>query len=261
MSALREVAPDVLVATHAYCTTTTTVLLGPGSECLVVDPAVLPGEIDAVAAELDEHGVRVGLGFSTHPHWDHLLWRSSLGHARRLATRAATDAVRAHLPSIRAEARTSVPEVDTTALGDVEALPRGARTLPAPWRHVQVLEHRAHAPGHAALLVPDRRTLMAGDMLSDVEVPLLDLTADDPVGDYHAALDLLAAAAADVDVVVPGHGGVGDGRALRRRIDHDRRYLQELLGSQPSADPRLERGPDWLRAEHAAAVRWVRDHR
>src|SRR3546814_7155362 len=44
----------------------------------------------------------------------------------------------------------------------------------------------------AALLVPDAGVLIAGDMLSDVEVPLPDLAAEDPLGDYERALDLFA---------------------------------------------------------------------
>ena len=39
----------------------------------------------------------------------------------------------------------------------------------------EILEHQAHALGHAAVLLADRGVLLAGDMLSDVLIPLLDL--------------------------------------------------------------------------------------
>jgi hypothetical protein len=41
----------------------------------------------------------------------------------------------------------------------------------------EIVEHQAHAIGHAAVLLADRGLLLAGDMLSDVLIPLLDLAA------------------------------------------------------------------------------------
>jgi hypothetical protein len=43
------------------------------------------------------------------------------------------------------------------------------------------------------VFIPRAGVLLAGDMLSDIEVPLLDLLAADPIGDYRAGLDLLTA--------------------------------------------------------------------
>jgi len=39
----------------------------------------------------------------------------------------------------------------------------------------EIIEHQAHAVGHAALLLADRGVLLAGDMLSDILIPLFDL--------------------------------------------------------------------------------------
>jgi hydroxyacylglutathione hydrolase len=88
-------------------------------------------------------------------------------------------------------------------------------------------------------------------MLSDIEIPLLDLDADDPFGDYRAGLDALAGAA-DVRLLVPGHGHVGDRAEFRRRIDADRRYLDTTEAGGDVADPRLAEA--WLQAEHARHV-------
>jgi glyoxylase-like metal-dependent hydrolase (beta-lactamase superfamily II) len=38
----------------------------------------------------------------------------------------------------------------------------------------EIIEHQAHAVGHAAVLLADRGVLLAGDMLSDVLIPLFD---------------------------------------------------------------------------------------
>ncbi len=115
--------------------------------------------------------------------------------------------------------------------------------------------HDGHAPGHGAVFLPATGTLVAGDMCSDVEIPLLDLAASDPLGDYLAGLDLLAALTG-VRQVIPGHGHPGDAAELRRRIDADRSYLDALERGAPPVDPRLAQ--DWLRAEHDAQLRRVR---
>ena len=55
----------------------------------------------------------------------------------------------------------------------------------------EIIEHEAHAIGHAAVLLADRGVLLAGDMLSDVLIPLLDPRRPDQVGAYETALDRL----------------------------------------------------------------------
>jgi glyoxylase-like metal-dependent hydrolase (beta-lactamase superfamily II) len=56
---------------------------------------------------------------------------------------------------------------------DVDRLgiPLPADEVPVPG---EIIEHQAHAPGHAAILLADRGILITGDMLSDVLTPLLD---------------------------------------------------------------------------------------
>lgn len=96
--------------------------------------------------------------------------------------------------------------------------------------------------------------LIAGDLLSDVLIPLLDLNdTADPIEDHLAALRLIEGVAGDVDVLVPGHGSVGGADQVRARIDQDRAYLLALRDADVLSDPRL--GPsatfsDWLPGVH-----------
>ena len=107
-------------------------------------------------------------------------------------------------------------------------------------------------------MLPQARVLLAGDMLSDLEIPLLDVEAADPVADYRAGLAALEAAARAyrVRVIMPGHGHVGDAAELSRRFEADRAYLDDLEAGRPSRDPRL--GTPWLAAEHARHVARLR---
>jgi glyoxylase-like metal-dependent hydrolase (beta-lactamase superfamily II) len=121
------------------------------------------------------------------------------------------------------------------------------------WRgpRAVVLAHDAHAPGHGAVFLPDTGVLVAGDMCSDIEMPLLDTDAadGDPFGGYRHGLGVLAAAAG-VRVVVPGHGHPGDAAEFRRRVTADFAYLDAVEGGRDAADERLAAAPRWLLAEH-----------
>jgi hydroxyacylglutathione hydrolase len=230
-----EVAPGVWVATAEIWTTTSTVVVGRDGDALVVDPAVTVAEVEALAATIRSRGWHTGAGFATHPHWDHVLWARSLGDGPRWATARAADATWRRRAAILASTEGAAPGHDPALVGAVSALPRGARRLPWPAatsdRPVAVVEHDAHAPGHAALVVRTSHgsALVAGDMLSDVEVPLVDTDARDPVRTYRGALDALELAARDVDVLVPGHGTPAVGRAaVSERFAADRAYLDAL---------------------------------
>ena len=86
MRSLTEIAPGVLVATSSYAMTTTTVVVGSSGGCLVIDPAVTVPELAGLAGQLAGTGLRPVAGWSTHPHWDHVLWSRALGGAVRYAT-------------------------------------------------------------------------------------------------------------------------------------------------------------------------------
>jgi hydroxyacylglutathione hydrolase len=253
---LVEVARGVHVATSQVYTTTSTVIVGDDGACLVVDPAVTAREVDGLADAIGARGWTPVAVWSTHAHWDHVLDGPGLTGLPRWSDGArATDAetLAAERDADPQLARTGEPRAPIAAL--VSPYPRRATGV-LDWAGplVHVLTHAAHARPHTALVLPTRGVLVAGDMLSDVEIPLLDLSADDPVGDYLAALDLLSSA--DASVVVPGHGHVGGADELRRRLAADRAYLARLASGADSHDERL--ADPWVAAAHAAQRAAVR---
>ena len=241
-----ELAPGVFVATAEQYTTTTTVVVGADGGCLLIDPAVTVSDLAALAHWLSERGLRPVAGWSTHPHWDHLLWSAAFGAVLRYATPRAAAVVAGELPGLVSGVRESAPGHDLTLFARVEALPDREIDWAGP--RAVVYPHDAHAPGHGAVLLPDAGVLIAGDMLSDIEIPLLDLDAADPFDGYRRGLELLASVPG-VHWVVPGHGHVGDRAEFRRRVDADRGYLDATETGADVADPRLSQ--EWLRTEHA----------
>ena len=140
------------------------------------------------------------------------------------------------------------PEIaDETPLdlsGLITGLPPENAQIPWDGPEVRIIEHPAHAQGHAALLIEERGVLAAGDMLSDVFIPMLDDFdgTNDPIEDYLVGLRLLEGVADDVDVLIPGHGSVGGADQVRARIDQDRAYVQALRDGHDPDDPRIGLG-------------------
>lgn len=268
---LRQIAEGVLTRQSEFCQSNAVVVLGP-SGALLIDPGVLDAEMAELADDLSELGQPVVAGFATHPHWDHLLWHARFGAAPRYGTARCADASHAELSDPQWRARTAegipsdiVERVPLDLLGLVAGLPAGVTRIPWDGPAVRIIEHRAHAPGHAALLVEDRGVLIAGDMLSDVLIPMLDLSGTPaPVESHLAALRLLDGVAGDVDVVVPGHGSVGGAGQARARIDLDRAYLHSLEDAGSPADERMGPGTfgeGWLPAVHEWQVEQLAQRR
>jgi glyoxylase-like metal-dependent hydrolase (beta-lactamase superfamily II) len=256
---LRQVAEGVLIHQSEFCQTNTVVVQGRAG-VLLVDPGVRGDEMACLANDLSDLALPVVAGFSTHPHWDHLLWHASLGAAPRYGTARCAATVRDRLSDARAKARLAelippdiIEQVPLGMLGLITGLPAETEQIPWDGPRVRIFEHQAHAPGHAALLIEERGVVVAGDLLSDVLIPLFDLNdTADPIEDYLAALGLLEGLTGDVDAVVPGHGSVGGADQVHARIDQDRAYVHALRDAQVVSDPRV--GPsatyDWLPGVH-----------
>ncbi|MFC8102181.1 MBL fold metallo-hydrolase [Streptomyces sp. NPDC057363] len=215
---------------------------------LLIDSGLTEAEMTCLADDLRELGQSVVAGFTTHPDWDHVLWHPEYGDAPRYGTArcaARMREVRADLDWKAHVAEGLPPEIaEETPLdlyGLITGLPAGAAQIRWNGPRAQIIEHPAHAPGHAALLIAERGVLVAGDMLSDVLVPNFDELNDtnDPLGEYLAGLRLLEDVAGDVDVMVPGHGSVCGAAQTGARIEQDRAYVLAVRAGRVPSDPRV----------------------
>lgn len=260
-----RVADGVLVHLSELLQNNAVVVEGRGG-VLVVDPGLTGAELTCLADHLRAAGRPVVAGFATHPDWDHVLWHPGLGDPPRYGTADCAAQLGELLarPDWAAEVAEGLPpeiadEVPLELFGRLTGLPTGTAQLPWDGPRVRVLEHPAHARGHAALLVEDSGVLVAGDMLSDVLVPMLDIEGSrgDPVEDYLTGLRRLEEVADDVEVVVPGHGSVGGPGQVRARIDRDRAYVHALRDGTNPDDPRIGSpapGWEWVADLHAGQV-------
>ena len=233
MSAWTVLAAGVRVRT-SRCYEMNSLLLTREDHALLVDPGVLPSELDDIAAavqadvpQLD----RVSLAF-THPHWDHVLglpWfpgATTFAHAgfademEREAATLTADAVKwlakqgEKLPH---EFRPFTPTMSAHGTTAVQLGPFPLVTYDTP----------GHSSTHLTLWFPDSGVLAAGDLLSDIEIPMLDA----PPWVYRNSLTSLhwLFEQEDVRLLVPGHGPVAHGRTTGyRRLLRDLDYLLHL---------------------------------
>ena len=223
------------VTTSRRFSTTSTALLDGFGGALVVDPAWDPDELAGVPAFLAVRDVGCIAGLATHEHYDHVLWHPDLGEVPRWASaRTVADlAVRREL-LLAPLAEYLTPDLIDIA-GRLDVMTGDF----VPWRGpaARLIRHDAHAPGHLAVLVEESGVLLAGDMLSDVELPMP--ADEDPTLDtYLSGLEKLGEAVDASSLAIPGHGTPT--RKPRERLDADLRYLDALLSGRDSDDPRID---------------------
>jgi glyoxylase-like metal-dependent hydrolase (beta-lactamase superfamily II) len=248
---LSEVAPGVWVAHSRRYDTTSTVILDGSGGALVIDPAWDADELAAIPADLAALGVRCVAGLSTHLHHDHVLWHPDLGQVPRWSTPGTVQATLTNRAEVVAPLVGDIPDDLVDLAARLTPIRGGSLDWSGPTALVHV--HDAHAPHHLALELPDRGLLVAGDMLSDIELPMPD-DRDADLVTYRSGLESLGEAVRRSRLLIPGHGAVTESPGAR--FDADRRYLDQLLSRADSDDPRI--GLEGMAELHEANVRRAR---
>jgi glyoxylase-like metal-dependent hydrolase (beta-lactamase superfamily II) len=207
------------------------VLLDP-EHTVLIDPGILPSEIDDIAEAVAEVSPDAITLVFTHPHWDHVLGRGWWQEAETLAHDGFAATLQRDLAHVRAEAERVAAEAGQRWPHPFTAFtPRHAvsglhfRRL-GPWRLV-LRDAFGHCGSQLDVHLPEQRILIAADMLSDIEIPGLDAPPDV----YRAALDQLLPVAhgGAIETLVPGHGAIAHGpAAVMARFQADLDYLDAI---------------------------------
>jgi glyoxylase-like metal-dependent hydrolase (beta-lactamase superfamily II) len=198
-------------------------------EAALVDPAMRPAEIDAIAQQAASLGVAPRWLVITHSHWDHVLGPERLpgipvvAHARYAEVAARGAAVIAHEVS-RWEVAAGLPARPAPfAPPPADVLAESGHTLEVGALRLELIPVPGHAADQVAVYEPESACLWAADILSDVEIPFVSHR----LAEYELTLERLAAL--DVRALVPGHGQpTAHPAEIRQRLAHDRAYLAEL---------------------------------
>jgi glyoxylase-like metal-dependent hydrolase (beta-lactamase superfamily II) len=236
---VRAVAPhpDVIVVTSALLHANCVIVRGGGerAETFVIDSPVLPEELDALPAVIEQAGFPVPSGLlATHADWDHMLGRLAYP-TLALGCAASTTA---RLRSSPGEAQRELRAFDEELLIERERpLTLGSpQELPVPGR-CEIGEHTlelhptgGHTVDGMAVLAAWTDVLAVGDYLSTLELP--SLADGGSLEAYLATLERLATLVSRVEYVVPGHGPLLDRERAQELLAEDRRYLLSLRSSR-----------------------------
>ena len=249
---------DVLAVTSQVWRTGA-VALRAGEEGFLVDSPVLPAELDALPALLQQAGFPVSGLLATHADWDHLLGRAafpdaSLGVAETTAARLRAEPGDAQRRLREFDEQWYVERPAPLTLGDVQALPVPGH-LELGGREIELHPADGHTADGLAVWAPWAGVLCPGDYLSPVEIPML--SPGGSLDAYLATLRRLRPLVEAAETVVPGHGGPIDRDTALRVLDEDEAYLGGL--GEQGADaplPESRRGAEQRRihAENTQAV-------
>jgi glyoxylase-like metal-dependent hydrolase (beta-lactamase superfamily II) len=252
------VSEDVLVITSQVWRTGA-VALRAGDEGFLVDSPVLPAELEALPALLEQAGFPVSGLLATHVDWDHVLGRlafpgASLGMAETSAARLRAEPGDAQRKLREFDDEWYVERPAPLTLGDVQALP-----VPG---HLELGGHELElhpADGHTAegmaVWAPWAGLLCPGDYLSPVEIPML--SPGGSLDAYLSTLRRLRPLVEAAETVVPGHGGPIDRDTALRVLEEDEGYVNALRERGEAAElPASRRGGEQRRihAENAQTV-------
>ena len=209
----------------------------------MIDSPVLPDELDALAALVEQAGFPLPSGLlATHGDWDHVLGRLAFPGIALGCSESTAERLRASPGEAQRELRAFdkdllIERPRPLALGSVQALPVPGRCSLGD-RELELHPADGHTPDGMAIVIPWARVLVAGDYLSTVELPMLNDGGDPEV--YLATLERLRAVIGGVEHVVPGHGPVLDSAAALAALEEDVAYLQALR--ERGADVELPAG-------------------
>src|SRR3954454_13285221 len=88
---LKQVADGVWVRQSEWVSSNAVVVRGDDG-LILVDPGIDGSDLNQLADDVDRLGVPVGGRVATHPHREHLLWRSPVGDVARYAPPAGAQA-------------------------------------------------------------------------------------------------------------------------------------------------------------------------
>jgi glyoxylase-like metal-dependent hydrolase (beta-lactamase superfamily II) len=216
-------------------------------ETFVVDSPVLPDELDALPALLEQAQFPAPSGLlATHGDWDHLLGPLAFGGVALGCAQSTAERMRATPGAAQRELRAFdeqylIERPRPLALGAVQALPVPGRCGLGE-RELELHPAEGHTADGMALWVPWARVLVAGDYLSSVEIPTLvepsaaPYRTGNPLEAYLATLERLRPLAEGAEHVVPGHGPLLDPIRALAVLEEDLAYLHALAERGAEAD-------------------------
>jgi glyoxylase-like metal-dependent hydrolase (beta-lactamase superfamily II) len=230
---------DAIVVTSSLWQTNA-VALRSGEEAVLIDSPYFPDELEMLPALLGQAGFEPSGLLATHADYDHLLGRlafpgMALGVGGMTAERLRSDPGAAQRALRDADAKHYVSRSAPLSLGQVQELPVPGK-IELGEEELEAHPAEGHTSDGVAYVARFASLMVAGDYLSDVEIPMI--SPGGALDDYRATLARLAPLVEAVETVVPGHGAPHDRDTALRILDEDLAYLDALARGDGAALPK-----------------------
>ncbi len=227
-----------------YRTTTSLIKLHDG--LLLVDPNWLPGEIAFIKNYMKDNypNLKLHLLF-THSDYDHIIGYSafkesiSYGSLAFASLRKKDESLQSIINFyttyyIESEYPIEYPNLNTIITQNGQVLNIGGLSV-----------HFFLAPGHTDdglfAIIPELGIWIAGDYLSNIEIPMVDGSFSDYMETLEKMTDIYSRFPT-VNILVPGHGDTATNREeISRRIQNDTIYMSYFKTHQNLTDTRNEK--------------------
>lgn len=230
---------------------------GIGPETFVIDSPVLPEELDALPALLDQAGFPTPSGLlATHADWDHLLGRLAFPDSTLGCSLTSVERMRSAPGNPQRELRSFdqqhyLQRLRPLTLGSVQALDVPG-SCEIGTHELSLHPAEGHTSDGMTVSIDWAGVLVVGDYLSAVEIPVLGDGGS--LDAYRATLERLLPLVSAAQHVVPGHGPVLDSVRALSILDEDIAYLGDLRVRAGTAELPEGRRTEAQRAVHRLNV-------
>ncbi|MBK9254572.1 MAG: MBL fold metallo-hydrolase [Saprospiraceae bacterium] len=215
-------------ALYRTCTT----VIDLSNAVLLVDPNWLPAEIQVIKDFIQKKYNNVPLYILfTHSDYDHIIGWKAFPEATVISSEAFVandkkDDILLQIKNfdntyyIRRPYPILYPEADIIISQDITTLQLGFYTI--------IFYHAiGHVKDGLFAIIPELNIWIAGDYLSNIEIPMID-------HDYHSYVETIKKATEisekyNIQYLITGHGDIAIGPfEIKRRIENDSRYLDDI---------------------------------
>ncbi|MGK7376387.1 MBL fold metallo-hydrolase [Planococcus sp. 1R117A] len=233
---------------------TNSTLIEGKEECFLFDPTYFPRELEQIKKSLPDK--RLNLIY-THGDWDHIAGFSEFSHGHMLGHHKISES-KDQIEKVRSfdlqwyvarDKELEFPRIDeeigeeTTKLTSDDSL----YFLPIP----------GHTPDMMATFFLERKLVVAGDVLSDLEFPFIFYSSQK----YIKSLQMMKEKITEhhIHTLIPGHGRpiFNSQREILQRIEDDLAYLHQLTSGDKRAYYRRQPIPSHLISQHEANINFI----
>ena len=225
---IEVIADNILMGQSEVFSTNIGIIVNK-NECILIDPGVLPGDLDKIEKTINTGNYTINSIIITHSHWDHLLGVERFPGVNVITHENYLTATKGKYKRFIIDQIAEWEKKHGIVRNNVFQLPKpditfkDNLTLMLGNLNLKLIYSPGHSEDQLVIYIPERNFLWAGDMLSDIEIPYIM----NSLYLYKNTLERIDSL--KIEKLIPGHGNPAvTGEEIKNRIIIDMEYLKIL---------------------------------